>query len=385
MSNLEVKGLLPKPPAKQPESRNSIVENIRKRNVESKGSSSVDDTEPKDSKDSTDDQQQHRFHHKLQIKLQSSTLPATEVFCCTYSPDSKLLATGCMDGTVRVFDNKGDLAYSMDASPSEQLPTTCVRFRPNAGSSKTKNVLLVANADGTVSHWHLLTRTNLYTTREEDNQVYALDYRPDGEMFASAGRDAKVRVYEESTKSLLMTLAVGNGHTSAGHSNRVYSVKFSPHDPTQLVSGGWDNTVQIWDTRAGISVRSIYGPHICGDGVDIHPGGKTLLTASWRPENALQLWDLGTSKLIENVPFNTPSSEPRPEALYTCQFEPTRGDVVAAGGSGTNEGKLIDLKSGKCLDTVTMRNKGVYAVSFSPSGRKLAVAGGDPQVTVIDL
>lgn len=34
-----------------------------------------------------------------------------------------------------------------------------------------------------------------------------------------------------------------------GHSNRVFSVKFDKDDENLLVSGGWDNTIQIWDLR----------------------------------------------------------------------------------------------------------------------------------------
>jgi COMPASS component SWD3 len=89
----------------------------------------------------------------------------------------------------------------------------------------------------------------------------------------------QIRLYEEATKTLLRTMtsgagggkaakpAPGSGSASgagAGHSNRVYCVKFRPGDTHTLMSGGWDNTIQIWDTRVGTSVRSIYGPHICG-------------------------------------------------------------------------------------------------------------------------
>ena len=34
---------------------------------------------------------------------------------------------------------------------------------------------------------------------------------PDGEMFATAGKDTKVRIYEESTKTLLMEMKGGYG------------------------------------------------------------------------------------------------------------------------------------------------------------------------------
>ena len=48
----------------------------------------------------------------------------------------------------------------------------------------------------------------------------------------------------------------------------------------------WDNTVQLWDIRAGHSVRSIFGPHICGDAMDIDSG--TILTGSWRGQSLLR-------------------------------------------------------------------------------------------------
>ena len=76
-------------------------------------------------------------------------------------------------------------------------------------------------------------------------------------------------------------------NVTAGHSNRVFSLKFCPDDENLLVSGGWDNTVQVWDIRVGHSVRSIFGPHVAGDSVDVT--GQTVLTGSWRPEKCLQV------------------------------------------------------------------------------------------------
>ena len=62
--------------------------------------------------------------------------------------------------------------------------------------------------------------------------------------------------------------------------------------PDVLFSGGWDNTVQIWDLRVGQPTGSMYGPHLCGDALDIK--GHECLTGSWRPTTALQLWDVRT-------------------------------------------------------------------------------------------
>lgn len=69
-------------------------------------------------------------------------------------------------------------------------------------------------ADGTISHWHMTQQKPWFKIEEADNQIYCVsghhcartmqyapetvvflaqcDYRPDGDAFVTAGRDAKV-------------------------------------------------------------------------------------------------------------------------------------------------------------------------------------------------
>ena len=42
-----------------------------------------------------------------------------------------------------------------------------------------------------------------------------------------------------------------------GHMSRVYALKFHPSDTKILLSGGWDDTVQFWDTRQRHSIRYV--------------------------------------------------------------------------------------------------------------------------------
>ena len=67
-----------------------------------------------------------------------------------------------------------------------------------------------------------------------------------------------------------------------GHSNRVFCVKFDPVNQNMLASGGWDNTVQLYDIRKKGPITSIYGPHVCGDSIDFKDDGNTMLTGSYR-------------------------------------------------------------------------------------------------------
>ena len=263
--------------------------------------------------------------------------------------------------------------YSLNVAKDESgMPMTAVRFRPHSSASKTKNVLLAVNSDGSVQHWHITSGKCLHKIEDENNQLYTVDYRKDARIFVTAGKDYKVRIYDEATKTLTTTLCRGFGKVTPGHSNRVFSLKFNPDDDNVVVSGGWDNTVQVWDLRVEHSVRSFYGPHICGDAVDIH--NNTVLTGSWRPENQVELWDLGSGKLIENVPWHQSSIHGEHCAIYAAQFSKyDNARFIGAGGSGANETKIFDRKrKNKCIGTVTGLTRGVFSLDFDPCSSRVS-------------
>jgi len=77
-------------------------------------------------------------------KIQA-TNEGTEVYCVQYSPDGSLLGVGCGDGNVRLYSpTTGKVVYTLNAL-NKHMPITCIRYRPNSGVSKTRNVLLVAS------------------------------------------------------------------------------------------------------------------------------------------------------------------------------------------------------------------------------------------------
>lgn len=54
---------------------------------------------------------------------------------------------------------------------------------------------------------------------------------------------------------LVSYLFSANSLSTNGHSSRVYCVKYHPNQPNQLISGGWDDTLQIWDDRVSVSQK----------------------------------------------------------------------------------------------------------------------------------
>src|SRR2546422_857857 len=101
------------------------------------------------------------------------------VLAVAYSPDGKVLASGCRDKTIKLWD---------------------------ARTGKLERTLT-----------------------EHTGDVYSVVYSPKGDWLASGGRDKVVRLWDAQTTRVIRTFA--------GHTDIVRSVNFSPDQKT-LVSAG---------------------------------------------------------------------------------------------------------------------------------------------------
>ena len=252
------------------------------------------------------------------------------------------------------------------------MPCTSLRWRPGQ-----ENVLLTGSCNGQVQHWHVQSQKTIYSIKEEDNQIFALDIRKDGKMFATAGMDRKIRVYDEEKKKIHCIMDRGMVK-KPGHSNRIFAVKFKQDDPNVIVSGSWDNTVLCWDIRTKSSFRSIYGPHIAGQSLDIQ--NDVIMTASWRSEETVQTWEFQSGKLLNTIDW-----KPAP-MVYTASFSYDRENIIIAGGSGLNCAKLIDVKNNSKSTSIYLpQKKGIYSADFDPTGNFLALGGDGDIVSIFSL
>lgn len=66
------------------------------------------------------------------------------------------------------------------------------------------------------------------------------------------------------------------------HFNRIHCVKFDP-DEHIIYSGGADRIVTIHDVRIKDPVKTILGPYVIGDAIDVRD--NELLTGSYRSKD----------------------------------------------------------------------------------------------------
>ena len=232
--------------------------------------------------------------------------------------------------------------------------------------------MAAVSSDGYLSFWHPATGKCIFSMRDPNSaDLFCVDYRQDGALIAVGNKDSKIHVVDEATKSIITTLESKGTSSTLGHSNRIFSTKFT-NDPNILVSGGWDSTVYFWDIRLSKSIGFVIGPNICSDSIDIQ--GDSMLTGSNNNKNVLQLWSVSTMKLIENIPWS-------PEALtseelgflYTVNFD-RKGKYIVAGGAGLNEFRVFTNKPGHELVSKVTLPKIVSSSHFAHN-KDLVVLG----------
>ncbi|CAF0882476.1 unnamed protein product [Brachionus calyciflorus] len=243
------------------------------------------------------------------------------VHCCRFHPTGDIFAVGLSDGSIKIFKKQTtQLLYTLidDDIKRTRLPVTSIRFfnRPNDLNQDHFKILVATYVSGYIKYWYYPTKMCIFTITDKELSPLTIDFNNTFTRLAIGGYDSKVKVYDVDTKKLVNVLESGDyGSSTSGHSSRVYCAKYSPLESNQLFTGGWDDTIQIWDDRISNSQNFIYGPHICGDTIDIDSNHNHLLTGSWRKTSTLQIWDMRNYSLIRDV-FKDKSSM----MIYGCHW-----------------------------------------------------------------
>ena len=240
-------------------------------------------------------------------------------------------------------------------------------------------------------------REFLQTIEEENNPLMCVDYSYDGMLFATGGNDKYVRLYDDNTKTLIKKLE-RHRYDLPEHSNRIFAVKFSKKDNNLLLSGGWDNTILLYDIRAREVQNYLYGPHICGDGMDLKD--DLLLTVSWDKEDQIQMFDLRMNKKIGVFQMNIIEDRENKNALdnvsylYSCRFNP-QNKTFCVTGSNKNYLRIYDYNNLNSDNITEKRIKRIrdlddlilpcYCCDYNLKGNKLVYGSAKSKIDFLDL
>jgi WD40 repeat protein len=278
------------------------------------------------------------------------------VLSVVFSPDGSQIASGSLDGTVRIWDvQTGNAVGEPIRGVSWVWPVAWSPTSPRITSCSWRTVVI----------WDTNTRERVALLEGHQYNVLCVAYSPDGSRLAS-GSYREIRIWNADTGELV-------GEPLVGHNNYVTSITFSP-DGKQIASGSRDKTVRIWDVQTGQAIgEPLQGHTGWVFSVAWSPNGSLL--ASGSSDKTIRIWDIQTRHQLFTLQGHS-------SVVASVAFSPDGSRLASCSWDGTI--RLWDPRSGKCLECIDKPSQGgnVYSVAFSPDGLRIASGSDDKTVRV---
>jgi WD40 repeat protein/serine/threonine protein kinase len=286
------------------------------------------------------------------------------VVTVAFSPEGSRIASGCLDGVVRVWDAAtGEEQHTLSGKTGMEA------FVRGLTWTSDGRYLAAAHQSGHVSVWDAVTGTILTQLQGHQKAAWQVAFSPDGRTLASASSDGTVGLWN-----------VTAGHSTSGdrlirileHPADVKAVAFSP-DGERIVSACNDGTVKIWHATTGREIGSVHGQIRNPDRAWFSPDARRL---AWTCRDAvIKVWDTATGR--EEF-----AKQPNTHNNKSVAFSPDGSRIALAGFDGTV--RLLDSSSGREMLTIYAHPNHVAAVAFSPDGHRLASASYDHTLRIWD-
>lgn len=158
-------------------------------------------------------------------------------------------------------------------------------------------------------------------------------------------------------------------HTLKEHTNTITRIAWSP-DGLLLATASKDNTVRIWDAKAGKQLQLLSKHTSSIISVSWSPDGRRL--ASGGADNQYIIWDVGNGG-VDNL--HVKNEEDR--SVHSVAWSPD-GTLIAVSGYKTFS--IRDVESSKQARKMTGHTGWVLSLRWSPNGKILASASGDKSI-----
>jgi WD40 repeat protein len=195
-----------------------------------------------------------------------------------FHPASDLLACGCSDGTVRLFDVR--TRKQLDTLTGHKEAVRDVAFSPDGRWLATAG----DEPDRTVRVWDAERRVLVKVLDRHRDGVLSLAFSRDGKTLAGGSNDGVVHLWDTADWAWTGQLQ---------HNVRVYGLAFSD-DGKRLACGCMDNSIHLWDVGRLEEVAELRGHDDYVHSVAFSPDGFQLVSASG--DKTVRIWDATPAK-----------------------------------------------------------------------------------------
>jgi len=165
-------------------------------------------------------------------RIEKLSEAAPDAGCVAFSGNSRLLAIGYTDGSVRLWDFRTGQELGEFRNTGHTIWE--VAFSPDSR-------LLASTAEENVVLFDVVARRMSRVLEAHTGEVKSVTFAPDGKSLASAAEDGTIRLWNLATGDVALILT--------RKLEPVYCLAFS-RDGALLASGGLDGDVQLWQAAS---------------------------------------------------------------------------------------------------------------------------------------
>ena len=270
--------------------------------------------------------------------------PGKPVTVSTFGDKGDVLATGSVDGTVRLWDVAKGSFRDLEGHTGAVV---ALAFAPGGA-------LVSASTDRTLRVWDAAKGT-VRVLQGHKGDVLSLRLSPDGARAVTASADHTVRVWN---------LADGSSDELHGFDDVAAGAAFSA-DGRHVAAWSWDHTARVWDLDdRGARVLSTH------EGAATHVAFAGDAVASIGEDRATRIARVGGGAIVVRARTNTTA------------LAASRTAIAVGGEDGTVQLLATD---GRELHVLRGHGAAVRTLAFSADGARLASAGADRTAAVWDV
>ena len=281
-----------------------------------------------------------------------------------FSPDGKLLA---ISGNREVLLHEADGAGLVKRLPGKAERILSLAF------SHDGSLLLASGGTparfGELQFWDTRSGTLLKSVVTGSDTVFGASLSPDGRKVAAGYTDNTVRVFDESSGRELYKIS--------SHENWVLATVFGI-DSKRFVSVGRDRAAKLVDAENGQFLENVN--QLRGELAAIarHPSKDTIVIGGEDRIPYIYTMDRPRNMKVGEEATLVRKLEAQDGPIFALDWSPD-GKRIAVGGAGPQV-NLYDAETGARVASCSGHTAGIYAVAFSPDSSRIATGGFDGQV-----
>ncbi|KAJ3517604.1 hypothetical protein NLJ89_g401 [Agrocybe chaxingu] len=300
------------------------------------------------------------------VKLTGHTDSVTSA---VWSTDGELIATGGMDGKVRVWRRVGKADYRTWEFLTElQGPDEVMflRWHPKG------TVLLAGGNDSTLWLWQLPSGTTMQVLAGHSGPVNCGSFTPDGKRIISADQDGNLIFWDPRSSTPLFKLGPDDARFNL---DGITSIGVNPSSTLAIVGGAAGGVRVVSLSKGGVT--GTLGGHTEGESIEAIEFVELTGSASTGPgvvatgatDGKVCIWDLSTMRLRATLEHE--------DAITTLLAHPTPKGYLLVSASADRTLKTWDARSGTLLRTHTGHRGPVLGASLGLDGSVVVSAGDD--------